>query len=383
MEILDGRGVAGLPEATTPPCLSLYQPTHRHHPENRQDPIRFRHLVAALKDSLLARYPASELRPLLDPFHALAEDPTFWNHTLDGLVILAARDVFQVYRLQRPVAELAVVADSFHTKPMMRILQSLERFQILGVSRNEIKLFEGDRDVLDEIEIAEAVPRTLIDALGEELTEPHQTVASYGGVGGSQSAMHHGHGGKESEVDIDAERFFRAVDRGILKHHSRPSGLPLLLATLPEHRSLFRKVSHNPQLLEDGIDIHPSAVSLDELRSRAWEAVEPHYRTRLSTLVDAFGSARARGLGDDDLDRVAAAIVAGRVGTLLIDANRHVPGRIDTVTGEIVLDDLSDPQVDDVLDDLGELARGMGGQTVYLTAERMPTETGVAAIYRY
>jgi hypothetical protein len=33
---------AGLFEAQEPPCLSLYQPTHRHHPENRQDPIRFR-----------------------------------------------------------------------------------------------------------------------------------------------------------------------------------------------------------------------------------------------------------------------------------------------------------------------------------------------------
>ena len=30
-------------------CLSLYQPTHRRHPDNQQDPIRFRHLVKALE----------------------------------------------------------------------------------------------------------------------------------------------------------------------------------------------------------------------------------------------------------------------------------------------------------------------------------------------
>ena len=30
------------------PCQSLYQPTHRRHPDNQQDPIRFRHLVKAL-----------------------------------------------------------------------------------------------------------------------------------------------------------------------------------------------------------------------------------------------------------------------------------------------------------------------------------------------
>ena len=29
----------------SPPCISLYQPTHRRHPDNQQDPIRFRNLV--------------------------------------------------------------------------------------------------------------------------------------------------------------------------------------------------------------------------------------------------------------------------------------------------------------------------------------------------
>jgi hypothetical protein len=29
------------------PCLSLYQPTHRRHPDDQQDPIRFRNLLKA------------------------------------------------------------------------------------------------------------------------------------------------------------------------------------------------------------------------------------------------------------------------------------------------------------------------------------------------
>jgi hypothetical protein len=211
---LDKDYAAGLLDNCDPPCLSLYQPTHRHHPDNQQDPIRFGNLVKVLEESLLQQFPKDEIRPLLEPFLALADDRDFWNHTLDGLAVLGAKGMFRVYRLQRPVAELAVVADSFHTKPLMRILQSADRYHVLGVNRQEIKLFEGNRDALDEIEPAQGVPRTLTEALGEELTEPHQTVASYGGVGDGHSAMHHGHGGKESEVDIDAERFFRAIDRG-------------------------------------------------------------------------------------------------------------------------------------------------------------------------
>ncbi|MBI4524097.1 MAG: hypothetical protein HY695_09835, partial [Deltaproteobacteria bacterium] len=213
---------AGLLDAPEPPCLSLYQPTHRHHPANLQDPIRFRNLLRAMEESLRRKYMTREVKPLLEPFRAFADDREFWNHTLDGLAVLGAPGLFRVYRLQRPVPELVVVADSFHTKPLMRILQSADRYQVLGLNRQEIKLFEGNRDALDDIELAPGVPRTITEALGDELTEPHLTVASYG-AGAAGPAMHHGHGSKKDEVDIDAERFFRAVERAVLEHHSQPS----------------------------------------------------------------------------------------------------------------------------------------------------------------
>ena len=62
-----------------PPCLSPYQPTHRHHPENQQDPIRFRNLVKAMEQALRRKYPTRQVQPLLAPFEALA-DHDFWNH---------------------------------------------------------------------------------------------------------------------------------------------------------------------------------------------------------------------------------------------------------------------------------------------------------------
>jgi hypothetical protein len=48
--------------------------------------------------------------------------------------------------------------------------------------------------------------------------------------------MHHGHGGKSPEEDIDTERF---VAKTINDNYSGPSGLPLILAALPEHQNLF------------------------------------------------------------------------------------------------------------------------------------------------
>jgi hypothetical protein len=379
--LVDDYG-AGLLNAHEPPCLSLYQPTHRRYPENQQDPIRFRNLVKSLDESLRQKFTSREVQPLIEPFVVLADKREFWMYTLDGLAVLGAPNFFRVYRLQRPVVELAVAADSFHIKPLLRILQSADRYQVLGLNRQKIAFFEGNRDTLDEIELAPGIPRTITEALGEEITEPHMTVASYG-MGAGGPAMRHSHGSKKDELDKDAERFFRAVDRAVLQHHSKPSGLPLILAALPEYHNLFRRVSQNPFLMAEGIDIHPDALSVDAFRERAWQAVEPHYLARLAGLVEEFGRSKSVGLGSDELGGVAEAAVAGRVAKLLIEAERHVPGRIDSMSGRIELGELAHPEIDDLLDDLGELVLRKGGQIVIVPAERMPAQTGIAAIYRF
>jgi hypothetical protein len=159
MKMISHNLLTALSAAAEPPCLSLYQPTHRHHPENQQDPIRFRNLVKQLEQSLLQKHEAPQVATMLEPFRTLADNRDFWNNTLDGLAVFGAPGVFQVFGLQRTVSELAIVADSFHTKPLWRFLQSTDRYQVLALSLDRIRLFEGNRDVLDEIDLAPGVPR--------------------------------------------------------------------------------------------------------------------------------------------------------------------------------------------------------------------------------
>ncbi len=112
-------------------------------------------------------------------------------------------------------------------------------------------------------------------------------------------------------------------------------------------------------------------------------SVEPQYQARLAELSEEFEQARSKGHGNDDLAPVAQAAAEGRVATLLIETDRQIAGRLDGATGQVEVADLSNPHVDDLLDDLGELVEKMGGQVLVMPADQMPSQTGLAATYRY
>lgn len=371
----------GLPEPV-PPCLSLYQSTHRSFPDNRQDRVRFRNLVAGLEESLRLKYPGREALPLLRPFMELGEDDGFWNHTLDGLAVFASGSFFRAYRFEASPRECAVVADSFHTKPLLRVMQSGVRCHVLALSRKEVRLFEVDRYAIEEVALPADMPRTMLEALGGELTEPRMTVASFGPAG-TVGAMRHGHSTRRDEEQLDDERFFRAVDQAVESRYSRPTGLPLLLAALPQHQGLFRKLTKNARLKEQGIESDPGKMTNDELRHRAWELLEPEWRHEILQAIAEYVEAFSKGGGTDNLEEAVGAAVAGRVGLLLIERTMLLAGRIDEADGTVEPARLEEQGVDDLLDDLGELVLRKGGRVLVLEPGDMPSITGVAALYRY
>ena len=344
--------------ATETPCVSIYQPTHRRHPDNAQDSIRFKNLVKQVEESLNRSYAVREVRSLLEPLHRLQDDADFWNHTLDGLAVLASPARFDVFTVARSVHELAVVAGTFHIKPLLRYVQSADRFQVLALAEDKLALFEGNRYSLDPIPL----PRISGASRPPAASDPRaETVVGEGMAG-----------------------HFRAIDRAVTEQISKPANVPLVLAALSENVTPFRAVASNPFLIADSISgIDPFSLTADDLRARAWAVIEPHYLARLARFSEDFGMAVSRNLGTGDLSDAARAAVAGRVSTLLVDAEQVQPGKIDPSTGAIQADELADPTVDDKLDDLAELVLKMGGMVVVVPSESMPTKSGLAAIFRH
>ncbi|MGF1637461.1 MAG: hypothetical protein ACFCUU_10345 [Cyclobacteriaceae bacterium] len=366
------------------PCISLYMPTHRSHPENLQDPIRFKNLLKEIEESLHKKYSKEETRDFLAPLEDISTDKDIWNYTLDGLAIFSSESHFEVVKLPIELEELALVADSFHTKPLRKYLQSADRYYVLGLNLHEIKLYEGYRHSLAEVDLNHGIPETIEEAVGEELTDGHLTAASYGGVSGESSSMFHGHGSRKEETNVDAVKFFRAIGDAITEKVSKPTGLPLILAALPEHHHLFQELNKNPYLLPEGIPINHKGVPIEKLKTMAWEVMEPIYHEKLQKYAEEFGEAKAHGKGSDDLKEVAVAAVEGKIERLLVEADKIIAMRITNLTtGNMQNKDIDNPRIDDLLDDMGELVLKLGGDVVVVPADKMPSETGLAAIYRY
>ncbi len=363
------------------PFISLYQPTHRHSPANRQDPIVYKNLIKKIEDSLKQGFTKREIEPIMKPFYELADDKPFWNHTLDGLAILANKNGGIIYQLQRPVKELAVVADSFHIKPLIRIFQSADRYQVLGLNRNQFTIYEGDRYGLAEVRLTKGTPTTITEILGDEYNEKYFTSGTYAGPSGV--GAFHGHGGKKEEQDKIVEKFFRQVDKYVTESISKESKLPLMLVALDEYHTIFQNISRNPYLQKNRIIIDYTVLTPDKLNEIAWSEMEQVYLDKTKELVESFQIAQSKHMASDDIAQVVRAAWEKRVGTLLIEADRIITGAIDPEKGQLLEGDLDHHEFDDVLDDLAELVLRNKGNVVILPKERMPVTTGVAATYIY
>jgi hypothetical protein len=131
----------------------------------------------------------------------------------------------------------------------------VERYNVLGL--NMIIKFTKKQTFAHRTKASSDTPENINDALGYDLTDKHTTVASYGGVGSQTGGMHHGHGGKSPEEDIDTEKFFASSQKR-------------LMITIPVHLAyhlywlhcqstrIFHKVSDILSLLPSGIDVNQS-----------------------------------------------------------------------------------------------------------------------------
>jgi hypothetical protein len=353
-------------------------PTHRHHPGTDQDPIRFKNLLKAAENLLRESYPRAEVREILDPLTNLS-DLWFWRYQMDGLALFQSPALLATYRLPLSVPELAVVADTFHLKPLLRFLQANQRYLVLALSQKQTTLYAGTPHSLGPVDLSE-LPSSMTEALGIEREEPFLNVRT---IGSGKAPIFHGHGAPEASRKDDLLRFFRAIDKALWEV-LREERLPLILAGVDYYFPIYREVSRYTHLTSAGVAGNFDDASPEEIHARVWPVAEATLAQQEQEALTAYRSAGDRGLATTDLVTIARMTVHGRVRRLLIAEGEHVWGVLDRESGQVtVSESQQDTRDADVLDDLAEAVLARGGEVLLLPSERMPGRSPAAAILRW
>ncbi|HET9907744.1 MAG TPA: hypothetical protein VFQ23_13915 [Anaerolineales bacterium] len=385
MENLTLDQLKNLAQQTASPSISIFLPTHRAGQDTQQDPIRFKNLLRdAEKQFLSSGMGPREVSALLQLAQALLDDSYFWMHQYEGLAVFMTSEDFHSYRLPFKVEELLIIAQSYYIQPVLPLFTNNGHYYILAISQDEVRLFEGTRHGVGQIDLPDGTPENLNEAL--RLDDPQKQLQMH--TGSSQSAtghgMFHGQGAGDEEQKVRIERYLNLVDTG-LKEIFREQKAPLVLAGVDYLLPIYRKVSEYANIMQEGITGSPEHLRPEELQEQAWPIVEAYFRQETVIAVEQYEQHAAMDKATDDVKEIVAAAFNGRVDKLILSVETQVWGTFNPTTREVILDsDGQGKQNSLALLDFAVMKTLQNGGTVYaLSQEEMPTESPIAVVFRY
>lgn len=357
-----------LDEATSQegPWVSIFLPTHRTGRETLAARQQFQNLLK-LAEQALDEAGHGELKDelLADARALTVENLNFWNNQSDGLAVFIAPGLTRTFRLPMNLPDEVAVGDAPRLHPLASLISGTGSFYVLALSPNNVRLLEGTRETIGELELEGDTSLAMEDVFDEEDHQRHLQSSPQSQGGGR--ANFHGHGGDDNVATQDTERFFRHVAGLVDGVVGRTTPHPIVLATVEGNQSLYRKVSKHRHLLDEFVSGSPDNLTPEQLHEQALPLARAVTQADDEALVERYGSLLGTGKASDDLNMIAKAATEGRVDTLILRREATAPDG----QAEIVKDPV-DPVIIDTL-------RNSGSVTV-IDDDEAPE---VRAVFRY
>lgn len=346
--------------------VSIYLPSSPLPTENQALRLAVKN-AARRAGALLEKHGADKvvIDRVLDRIAGLDDDPEFWQNQGTGLGVLVSPDQLQSFRLLEQVSETVQVGDRFSVGPLLRSLGAANAGYVLAVTEGEV-CFYG---------IAAGSRPTKLDlTLPSDLHTVLERADNSGQADRGRATGSHGQ-------KIEQQRYCRLIQDAVLERIG-DNRLPLILAASAELGPSYRSVNSYPELLPEGIEVHPDSLSKDELDAHAKAILERHYRAELDQWRENFGTKRSQGLATSKLDEVARAAAAAAIATLHFDVDSAVEGTIDD-QGTITQADEPGPGSYPLVEELAARVIRSGGTAQAVRNEDLIDGSPVAAVLRF
>ncbi|MFF4284285.1 chemotaxis protein [Streptomyces sp. NPDC001633] len=346
------------------PAVSILMPTHRREPDNANDPVRLRKLLAEAKEKIQAD-PAVSRADRIDVLEQLDRSLSEVDlvHAEDGLAILAAPGEHQVWSFGRTAPARVVLSDTFLTRNLVAAQAAERPYWVLAIAADRVVLWGGNQERVTE-EAGHGFPLVRTP----DVPDPQRQERT----GGTPSTF----------SDEETKTFLRQADTEIgkvLATDRRPLyvvGDASALALLDAVGSIAKEATE--QIRHGGL-AHADAETVRQV-------VAPALRAQADREIDdalaRLDAARGRQEYAAGLDEVWQAAGDGRITHLVVEEQFRAIVRAD---GEhLVPAEADEPGArEDIVDEVIERSLDTGAQVTFVPDDTLSQAGHVAAALRY
>ncbi len=347
------------------PAISLYLSTDVSDKEGTAKlRLKLQRLYKSVEALIIRSYDVKTRNRLLQPLRQTLSMLGL-KREQGGIGIYHSENFTGIVKLPTVTADLAVHADSFHIKPVLRCLQSRHAYYVLALKKHAADLILVTVDGTKEVGRFPYKPAKDRDALSDR--------------DGKRWSLD----GAKLRRQKDLKENMMMLNRQI-EVATEAARLPMMVAGSHHHQAAFRDVCFYSNLLERGIDRPVDGLDKDSLTQLSLNVMSFYFNQLDIRAMSSFYKAEKSGLACTDLHQIAKALVIGQVQSLLVAEDRHIWGRLDRETGDIeMLREPGEAPADDLLDDLAELTLQKGGTVTVLPIAKMPQKQMIAAVLRW
>jgi hypothetical protein len=366
-------------------CVSIYMPTQSigqevlDHADRLLLKNQLKEVTQKMKDRGFAERP---IRDFLDPLQRLADDVHFWRARSKGLAIFLASDFLHYFHLPISLAPLTFVGYEFYLKPLLKVLADNGEYFLLSLNLQQVELFRGDRDQIDQVIPGMPIPQTIEEVTGSDYRPKFQG-ARGGKVGGHSQHGYYGQGEWQEDEKQEILQFFRAVHQAIAPT-LRSADLPLVLTGLDHLVALYRQVENFPRLQSAAFLVNPKDKSLEELHRGSWKIMAPYYERDRRDLTLQIQQLQDSERVVTSIQDVIPAAIGGRIKALFLDKAAEIWGVYHPQKAETVVQSAQHSGNTSLINLAAVQTFLQGGQVFVVEHSAMPLPfAGVNALFRF
>lgn len=365
-------------------CVSIYIPTTMAGVagEKQQGPLRLKNALKQVKEKL-NEYKLSpiDIENYLEPVKNLMDDKLFWGKQSNCLAIFLSKQLMQVYSLPVNNDSFIYVSDHFYLLPIMSLFNGNGKFFILSLSLKDIKLYEATRYNISRVHAEDLLPEKLEEVVGHDFH--NKSLQFRSGQGGEAGAMFHGQGAGKDDKDAELEKYFRAVDKGLMKL-IKDENAQLILACVDHYHPVYAKITDYPNLFKQNISGNHDETDAALLHKLALPLVEGYFQQYRKKYAELIRNLPINGKTSFDLNDIIPAAIDGRIEVLFVQKSRDKYGLYDEVNRSLIVDENTTVSQASLYN-LAAIQTWLKGGHVYLAEkDEMPLlGSGINALFRY